>query len=599
MGVPTVLDGGRPQDQIRAPMSCRDFLQAGRGPRGPAAVLMLCAGTALAAAEPTVELRLGTRQAYQNEAFELLIEVRDFQTVEPPAFPPLPGCTVRALGAGSDSTQIVISGGRRHESRSRIYAFELTPSEVGELLVPPIEVRVDGRTLRTRAARVTVGPSDADELFAVEVVLDRQRVYVGQRVTAVLRVAVRPARFGNQWLDAATMLRCVQPIEFGPFPRQVQRVSEQTRNVGGQEVRFFVYQFAAEFVPEEPGPLRFDQVEVGLAYPTAGGATRNLRRRPTVPPLEVRPVPMEGRPPNYAGAVGLFNIETRAMPTEVRVGDPIELTIDIFGDGPVERLPPPLLSATPGLADQFRLPVEPLTGELVESRRRFRVTLRALRTDVQAIPALEYPYFDPDAERFVVARSRPIPLTVSAAAEAVLPEVAPRAASPGGPVETLDGLRDVETSEVALLARAAPPGPRAVEAWLIGPPLAFGLVWLITGAVQRRRGNWSGTRRARTPRAARRALHAARARTGAARAAAVSAALAQYLADRLGEPIGRCAGPSGAAVLLARGASSETRTAWEALSARCAEAAFAGGDADEDLVDAALALLARLERESL
>ncbi len=580
-------------------MTGRDHLAACNAPRAPAALLVLCAGAVLAAAEPSVELRLGARQAYQNEAFEVVIEVRDFQTVEPPAFPALPGCAVRALGAGSDSTQITIINGRRQESRSRTYAFELTPTVVGELTVPPIEVRVDGRTLRTRPARITVVPSDADELFAVEVAVDRQRLYVGQRVTALLRIAVRPARFGGQLLDAGTMLRCVQPIDFGPFPRQVQSVTQQTRSVGGQDVQFYVYQFAAEFVPEQPGPLRFDQVEVGLAYPTGGGATRNLRRRPTVPALEVQPVPMEGRPANFAGAVGVFSIETHATPTEVRVGDPIELTIDVFGDGPVERLPPPLLSATPGLADQFRLSAEPLTGELVESKRRFRVTLRALRTDVRAIPALEYPYFDPDAERFIITRSRPIPLTVTAAAEAGLPDIGPRAAPSDGAIETLDGLRDIETREGALLAAVAPPGPRAVEAWLVGPPAVFGLAWLAASLVRSRRGDVSAVRRARAARFARRRLRAARGQAPSEQAAAVSAALAQYLTDRLGEPIGRCAGPAGGAVLSARGAGPGTIAAWESLAARCAEAAFAGGEAGEDLVDAALDLLHRLEREPL
>ena len=44
---------------------------------------------------------------------------------------------------------------------------------------------------------------------------------------------------------------------------------------------------------------------------------------------------MDGRPQSFSGAVGQYRLNVIALPTQVRVGDPIELTIDIYGDANV------------------------------------------------------------------------------------------------------------------------------------------------------------------------------------------------------------------------------------------------------------------------
>ncbi len=155
------------------------------------------------------------------------------------------------------------------------------------------------------------------------------------------------------------------------------------------------------------------------------------------------PVPQDHRPANFSGAVGLFDIEAHANPTEVRVGDPINLTIDIFGSGPLDTLPPPLLASDPALTRDFRVPTEPLAGETRSGTRHFEVVIRATNDRITEIPAIEYPYFDPDAERFVIARSDPITLEVEPAAELALPEptqlTAPGIAD-GTELQKLDGL---------------------------------------------------------------------------------------------------------------------------------------------------------------
>ena len=581
------------------------------------AILLLAGYPPLLCAAASVELRLGSREVFVGEAVELQIQVNDFSTCDPPEVPEIANATIRQTGGTQESSQMSVFNGHMTQSITRVYPYELTPNTVGELVIPPIAVKVDGQVLKTREVRLTVRPSDADRLFAIDISAGRNRLYVGQRVRLTMTMWVKPARYGSQLLSAGQMIRLLRPIDLGPFPPQLTNDPQRPRPRPGGDPSdtFYAFEFAADFVPEHPGPLSFDNIEVGIDYPARGG-TRSLRAHPVVAPTEILPVPMDGRPPDFNGAVGLYAIETTANPTDVRVGDPIELTIDVFGEGPVETLPPPLLSANAKLNEDFRLPDEQLAGEMQDGRRRFKVTIRARRDGVTQIPPLAYPYFDPDAERFVVAHSKPIPLNVAPAAEVAPLDLTTARPTPppttSSPLQALDGLRDIETSETALLASTTPITPRLVTAVLLAPPALFLLACGALAYVQQRSADPARRRRQLALRAARRRIVQARAaavRTGSgsdgpdprALAGEVSAALAGYLADRLNEPAGHFTGSTAVDFLRSRNLRPDLVDQCAAVVQRCEEASFGGGTpADGDaLCGAALDCLQALERQKL
>jgi hypothetical protein len=571
-------------------------------PSGWLLVATLLAGAPLLRAQPSVQLKLESRELFVGEAVSLAIQVSDFQTCEPPEVPTLVSATLVIRPEASESSFTQIVNGRMTQTHSREYRGELVPLAVGELVIPPITVRVNGEPQQTQPVRLVVKPSDADELLSVEIsVAGRKRIYVGQRVPLTMTVWVKPVRFGGQLADAGDMLRALRPVDFGPFPHQVARTGRGQRPGGEAKDVYYSYEFTTEHTPERPGQLTFDNIVVGAEYPVGRGR-RNLRARPRVEPLEILPVPQEGRPASYAGAVGVYDIKATAQPTDVRVGDPIELTIELFGDGPVATLPPPLLAENAALADAFRIPGEQLAGETVDARRRFKVTLRAKRDDVREVPAIEYPYFDPTAERFVVARSAPLPLRVSPAAEVAAPEVA----TPARPASTaaltaLDGLRDIETDERRLLATPTPLTSALVLATALGPPAAFAVVWALTALHQARAADPRQRRRRAALRTALGKVSGARSLSTAEGAGRLSAALREYLSDRTGEPAARFAGAGALEFLRQRGASPELIERARTLIQRCDELTYAGGavgDVD-GLCAEATACLKALERQRL
>lgn len=548
--------------------------------------LVVLSGVAWAA--PTVRLEVGDEALFANEPTMIAIEVEGYRrNVVPPDWPDLDGATVRK--AGEESYMV-----NRYQRVKLNY--ELTVYQPGDFKIPALQVYVDGAARQTEPVVLHVQPSDAYKYLAVEVDVGQRPVYVGQRVVARMTLWVRPPVINGRMVPIDTMLRQVAPVSLGPFPPQVMSKGLRKRTVDGEEVDFYAYDFEAPLVLEQPGPLNVGDVVLSIAYPM-GRRTRNLRAAATAGDIEVLPVPTEGRPMNYTGAVGLYDIETRAQPTSVRVGDPIELTIEIFGEGPLNTLPPPALDEQAGLAQAFRLPEHAPAGEVVSARRRFVLQIRALRADVQEVPSIEYPYFDPHARRFIVARSKPIPIAVEATSEVSAADVLPTPqANNTTQLQQLDGLRDIETHTSDLLAQAWLPTPRFIALVMFAPPAAFLVVWALVALQQQRSADPARQRRGRALRAARRLILAANGQSAADRAVTVQTALGQYLADRLDAPPARFVGRAALEVLQERAVAPDLLARCTQLIEQCEAASFGGGGAATALTDEALACLDGLER---
>jgi hypothetical protein len=133
--------------------------------------------------------------------------------------------------------------------------------------------------------------------------------------------------------------------------------------------------------------------------------------------LVVKPLPSEGRPESFAGAVGPgYTINVDADRTVVRVGDPIRLDVTLRGQGNLENASLPPLSADGGMDPQrFRLPQGEIPGEAQNGEKRFSVTVRVNDQSVSEIPALAYSWFDPRDQAYHTTRSKPIALRVTEA----------------------------------------------------------------------------------------------------------------------------------------------------------------------------------------
>ncbi|MEP0846871.1 MAG: BatD family protein [Phycisphaerae bacterium] len=566
------------------------------------------------ASEATVRLELGAKETAVNEPVIAELVVENYEQVGEPRVPRGDRYTVRALGGPTRNDSLTIVNGRRTMTRSLRYTFEITPTETGVLIIPPFSINVDGRERETQPARLNVRKAEAQELLLAEITCNRTRLYVGQNVTYTLLLWVKPAVAGRRELNANEMYTLLDGRRqgFGPFPA-VRQYNEREREFpDGTRGRYIVYETALATVADRPGPPDFGDLLIAMDYPTSFSRgifgdlepreVRRLRVRPAIAAPEAQPLPADGRPPGFNGAVGTIELRVRAAPTAVGVGDPITLTIELAGDAPIESLPPPLLDAQRDLLASFRVPSEALAGSVQGDCKRFTQTIRPNAPSVSVIPPIEYPYFDPVAEQYRVARSEPIPISVAAVERLESGELAASTPQSGEPesadLRVRDVLRGLVTSERELLAAHTEVTIPALLTATAAPAVLYAGCWAFVAL----RGGDSHARRRRQ-----RAYHVATARLRdaaalppAQRPAAIAVALARCVADRTGEPAARCAGRGALEILETRGVGRELLAAWAELVAECEQAAYAGSpQADGTLVERARECVRQLEREGL
>jgi hypothetical protein len=131
--------------------------------------------------------------------------------------------------------------------------------------------------------------------------------------------------------------------------------------------------------------------------------------------LKVLPLPTEGQPKGFGGAVGEFQVSSDISPASVAVGDPLTLRLHISGTGNFDRVDSTMFDhldhwKTYPAKSSFT-PSDPIGyhGEKV-----FEQPLIAAQPGEQSIPGLEFSYFNPNTRRYERAQTQPIKVTIAA-----------------------------------------------------------------------------------------------------------------------------------------------------------------------------------------
>lgn len=132
--------------------------------------------------------------------------------------------------------------------------------------------------------------------------------------------------------------------------------------------------------------------------------------------VKIKPLPEEGKPKDFAGAVGTFTMDVLAKSTDVKVGEPITLSINISGKGNIQTIGGPTLDLE-GNEDFEVYPAEANTTitdkkEDIKGEKVFSMVIEPQHDDIKAIPAISFSFFDPILEKYQTITHAPIPIKV-------------------------------------------------------------------------------------------------------------------------------------------------------------------------------------------
>jgi tetratricopeptide (TPR) repeat protein len=449
-----------------------------------AVIILGIAGSSAYAGD--VSMSVSSREAYVGSPIQMQISINNASDYEQPALPLIDGVEVRSAGAPSQSSQVTIINGRRTESRSVVLRYLITPRRAGTFEIPSLTFKVDGKSVQTEPLRFVATKSETGDLLFVELAGKKDKVFVGQPLEMTLRIYIKPYHDQEQdlTLSEGDMWNMISDhTTWGSFQKRIDEMANNRQRPGGKEVlrknvegeerAYYMYEIDAQVYPTKAGKISGDDIQIVVNYPTGLGRSRDpfdsffedspfggsfmsspfsnrlsvTSARPvvaeaTVDTTEVLPVPEQGRPLDYRGAVGQYKIVTQASPVNVHAGDSITLNLGIIGTGPMELVQAPPLSELPELK-QFKVSNQPLAGYVQDDSKVFSTTIRPRQAGITEIPAIPFSFFNPETGQFETVYSDPIEITVKKAESLALDAIV-------GTKGTQSKAQDKEQSTAAL-----------------------------------------------------------------------------------------------------------------------------------------------------
>ena len=587
-------------------------------------LLVLVLAPSLALAQGTVSARsvVEKGKVYVQEPFILQVVVSGDENPGAPDLSSLDGFEVKPLGGRSNSSSFVTAiNGRvtQRVERGYIYMYRLTPQREGRLTIPSLVVDTTSGSARTDPVIIEVVKGGETNDVKLRLELSSETAYVGQPITVTVawylgrdvdeynfRLPIlNDPRFRVADLPAeAAAAGAADAIQLTVDGRAVVAKKSQGALDGR---KYLVLRFRQVLIPVSSGAIALPRASVSgsiiAGYRQArspfgdtfndpffrddffsGFGREAVHERFTAasnePILNVQPLPVADRPADFTGLVGNYSIIANASPTDISVGDPITLTIQVAGPDYMGNAVLPPLDKQPEIRRDFKVPSEITAPQAARGIATFTQTIRPMNPAVNAIPPIRLPYFDPNRGVYAVAQSDPIPIKVSGTRIVTADDVEgrPAAGEQQAPLETRrEGIAHNYADVSALAPQQA--GLRDVlqnAAWLgllAVPPLCY---LLLLAAVL-----WTRSGAARRNGSARRGLTKFTiASQGAESADALLAALRAYLVQRLTLPPGSATRAEFTAALEARRVPVAVTTELADLFGRLEGACYAGQSAD-------------------
>jgi hypothetical protein len=159
--------------------------------------------------------------------------------------------------------------------------------------------------------------------------------------------------------------------------------------------------------------------------------------------MHILPLPEEGKPANFTGAIGKFQVSGNATPSSVGVGEPVTLRFTITGTGNFDYVRAPALGPDP--AWKSYVPSSKITYQdesHTQAMKTFEQAIVPQKGGQLQLPTANFSYFDPDTKQYVTVPVNLPAITVTGSA-APPPPVASSgtgaadaaASTPGAPPE--------------------------------------------------------------------------------------------------------------------------------------------------------------------
>lgn len=387
--------------------------------------LLLLVSSTLLAQDIQFNAKLSKNRLGVNERLRVdFVMNQDGDNFRAPSFE---GFTV--VGGPSQTTSRQWVNGK--SSFSKTFSYFLTPTKRGNLEIGQAEITLNGEIYKsppvpvvvTAAVEIPKDPNDPTYLAKENVHLvaevSKNSPYLNEAFTVVYKLYVSKQTTVSNWRE-------LDSPKFADF--WSQNVDEKQFKIYDGEYQGKPYRYVilrrTVLYPQKTGKLEIEplSLSVAVSVPTNRrdifGRTLNKSANITVSAakrtVNVKPLPTEGKPEYFSGAVGDYDFAVRTDKNTLDAGEAFNMSVEVQGKGnlklfelPTPNLPSSLEVYEPENGDKIRTNLAGMSG-----LKKDTYTVVPQYKGSYPIPPISFTYFNPKTETYERLTSDEIVVTV-------------------------------------------------------------------------------------------------------------------------------------------------------------------------------------------
>lgn len=314
---------------------------------------------------------------------------------------------------GQSSSYSFING---QKSKEVTLQYRVTPEKAGNLKLPVFSgidsnkeiveseeliLYVEEGTQRTNAKELG-NDNFATEHVKLYIDLPDREFYIGEAIPVGVRV---------YFLQKYTPKLKREPyIKSGSFILDLDKGNQNNSEYVSEGKRYYEVIWNGYLTPLTTGE-QILQLHMDSAIEIPDGntgffttyTTHNIETSTRSKKLNIKELPLEGKPENFSGAIGNFSINSELTSSNISVGDPTTLNIGVFGQGNFQRITSPVIEKG---SENWKIysPSSKYSGRN-ESKyhgvKTFSQILSPKNDKMDRIPSFILNYFDPIKKEYV------------------------------------------------------------------------------------------------------------------------------------------------------------------------------------------------------
>ena len=379
-----------------------------------------------------------------GESFQVKYILTNPSSPNPRFYPPVGVDGLTSYGMSSYTSRqssVTIINGRLRTTTTQTITWILTfvAEKPGNYTIPPAKVQDGNSSLNFSPITITVEGqvnnnlpksnkqianqnSESDVIlpsknnkFFVRLIADKTNVYQGEaiyinaRLYSMYRLSIdemEPSQLKGFWVQDLKM----------PSRIQADHVL-----INGRDYLVATIDKKVIF-PQQTGKLKIAPYKVTCSFYDDWGFPYGQKEIVSNSLLiNVKPLPQQGKPSSFSGAVGQFKIDMKIEKTKLNIDEPLTIKLIISGTGnfslfdiPEPKIPNSFEVLEPKTIPQYKASTEGLTGRIT---KQFIYIPRSGGNF--HIPSIEFSFFDPKSKKYVVLHTQPLDIIVSGSVDSL------------------------------------------------------------------------------------------------------------------------------------------------------------------------------------